>query len=168
MVITRRTKTKDVLPFLTADRAKEIMDAVDEYPLDRNIIELTIGEFMDCLEDGYAERFLKERYLYKAFGKIKCFRRQMEEISQFLKMNETKPNGEQERAALGIVFPTFGEQMLMTVTEYFHLANFDEAEEIKLHNYLLIMKKNTSENKFKANYEKIISDKIKRQNGKRK
>lgn len=168
MLITKRTKTRDVLPFITDKETMDrILDAVEEVPLEKPLIEMTIAEFSETMEEDYMLKFLKEKYLWKAFGKMKSLKRQTEEITKFLKMNDVKPNKDQESAAIGVVFPSFEEQMLLRVTEYFHLRSFDEAEHIKLSNYLLIHQKDSSEAKFRQQYDKIIEMKSKQRNGKR-
>lgn len=167
MLITRRTKTKDILPFLNDSTIQQILDAVDEVPLDKPLLEMTIAEFAETMEEDYVLSFLKEKYVWKAFGKIKSLKRQTEEITKFLKMNEVKPSKDQESAAIGVVFPDFVQQMLLTVTEYFHLSSFDEAEKVKLSNYMLIQQKQSAEMKFKQNYDRIIEMRTKAKNGRR-
>ena len=168
MLITRRTRTRDVLPFVTDKETMDrIIGAVDEVPLDKPLIEMTIAEFAETMDEDYVLRFLNEKYAWKAFGKIKSFKRQTEEITKFLKMNEVKPSKDQEQAARGVMFPSFEEQMLLTVCEYFHLKSFDEAEKVKLSNYMLIQQKQSAEMKFKQNYDRIIEMRTKAKNGRR-
>lgn len=168
MLITRRTRTRDVLPFVTDKETMDrIIGAVDEVPLDKPLIEMTIAEFAETTDEDYVLRFLNEKYAWKAFGKLKSLKKQTEEITKFLQMNEVKPNKDQESAAIGVVFPDMVEQMLIRVTEFFHLKSFDEAEQVKLSNYMLINKKDSSEAKFRSNYEKIIEMKNKQRNGRR-
>lgn len=168
MLITKRTKTRDVLPFVTDKEVMDrILDAVEEVPLDKSLIEMTIAEFAETMEEGYMASLLNEKYAWKAFGKIKSFKRQTEEIGKFLKMNELKPSKDQESAAIGVVFPSFEEQMLLTVCEYFHLRSFDEAENVKMSNYMLIQQKQSADAKFQHQYNKIIELRSKAKNGKR-
>lgn len=167
MIITKKTKTKDLIPLLNEERMKMVIDAVPEYPLEKPLIQMTIGEFIDVLEDGYVLKYLNERRAYKAFGKMKSFRNQLEGITKFLEMNNVEPDGNQKAAANGIEFLTFEENMLYTVAEFFHLKSFDEAENVKLSNFLLINKKTTSESKYQYNLNKIIEMKNKAKNGRR-
>lgn len=169
MLITTKTKTKSVLPLLTAERLAQLMEAIEPQPLEKDLTDMTVGEFLDCLEEDYALRFLEEKYLYKAIGKMKEFKRQMEAITKYLQINEVRPNAEQERAAVGVSFPDFGDNILLTVTEYFHLHSFDEAEQVKMSNYLLIHRKLSAEARFKYQYDKIIEQRMKQKyNGKRR
>lgn len=165
MVITKKTKTKDLVPFLNEERFNMVLDAVEEYPLPKDLICMTIGEFIDALDDSYTIRFFKERRAYKAFGKLKSFKNQLEGITKFLKQNDIEPNKEQKSASQGVNFLSFEENMLYTAAEFFHLKSFDEAEKVKLSNYLLIHKKTSSEAKFQHNYNRIIDMKSKK-NGK--
>lgn len=168
MLITRRTKTKEILPFLNDSTIQQILDAVDEVPLEKPLLEMTIAEFAETMEEDYVLSFLKEKYLWKAFGKIKSLKRQTEEITKFLNMNNIKPSKDQESAAIGVVFPDMVEQMLIRVTEFFHLRSFDEAENVKLSNYLLIHQKDSSEAKFKHQWDRLIEMKSKQRSGRRK
>lgn len=167
MVITKKTKTKDIIPFLNAERMDTILSAVDEYQLEKPLLEMTISEFIECLDPEYPMMFLTEKYLYKAFGRLKSFRRQLDDITRYLELNKTEPTADQKKAANGVVFPTFEENMLFTVTEYFHLKSFDEAENVKLSNYLLIAKKTSADAKYQYNWNKIMEYKQKTKNGKR-
>ena len=168
MLITRRTRTRDVLPFVTDKETMDrIIGAVDEVPLDKPLIEMTIAEFAETTDEDYVLRFLNEKYAWKAFGKLKSLKKQTEEITKFLKMNEIKPSKDQEQSAIGVVFPDMVEQMLLRVTEYFHLHSFEEAERIKLSNYLLINKKDSSEAKFRDNWNRLLEMKNKQRNGRR-
>lgn len=168
MLITKKTKTKDLIPFLNEERFKMVLDSMEEYPLDKPLVEMTIGEFIEALEDGYAMRFLDEKYAYKAFGKLKSFKNQMEGINKFFEMNDVEPSADHKKASIGINFLTFEENMLYKTAEFFHLKNFDEAENVKLSNYLLIYKKESSEAKFQHQWNKIIEMKNKMKNGKRR
>ena len=167
MLITKRTKTRDILPLLNEERMKTLIDAIPEYPLEKPLLEMTIGEFIDVLDDGYALKYLKERRAYKAFGKMKSFKNQLEAITNFLEMNNVDADNDQRAAANGVQFITFEENMLYTTAEFFHLKSFDEAEKVKLSNYLLINKKNTSETKYQYNLNKIMERKQKTKNGRR-
>lgn len=168
MLITKKTKTEDVLPFMTEENFKKLLDAVDEYPLDKPLIEMTIGEFIETLEDGYAMRFMEEKYVYKSFGKLKSFKNQMEGINKFFEMNEVEPSADHKNASIGVNFLTFEENMLYKTAEFFHLKSFDEAENVKLSNYMLIHKKESSEAKFQHNWNRIMDMKNKTKNGKRR
>lgn len=169
MLITRRTRTRDVLPFVTDKETMDrIIGAVDEVPLDKPLIEMTIAEFAETTDEDYVLRFLNEKYAWKAFGKLKSLKKQTEDITKFLQMNEVKPSKDQEQAAIGVVFPDFVQQMLLTVTEYFHLSSFDEAEKVKMSNYMLIQQKQSAEAKFKHQWDRLIEMKSKQRNGRRK
>ena len=168
MLITKKTKTNDLVPFLNEERFNMVLDAVEEYPLPKDLICMTIGEFIETLEDGYAMRFLDEKYVYKAFGKLKSFKNQMEGINKFFEMNDVEASEDHKKASNGVNFLTFEENMLYKVAEFFHLKSFDEAEKVKLSNYMLIHKKESSEVKFQHNWNKIIEMKNKMKNGKRR
>lgn len=168
MLITKKTKTKDVIPFLNEENFEKILKAVDEYPLEKPLLEMTIGEFIEALEEGYAMKYMEEKYVYKAFGKLKSYKNQMEMISKYLQLNDIEPSADQKAAANGVHFLTFEEGMLYKAAEFFNLKSFEEAENVKLSNYMLIHKKESSEAKFQHNWNKIIETRNKAKNGKRK
>lgn len=162
MVITENTHTMAVLPFMTKDDFDRLVDECDEVPLDKSVFDMTCGEFIETLDDGYAAKFLEEEYILAAAGKIKRYKREMEMLDRYLRLNDFKPSPEEERAKAGITFPTFAESILMTVTEYFHLKSFEEAESIPFSNYLLINKSQNATAKYDRNYRKITEEKARR------
>lgn len=168
MKITKRTKVKDLLPLLTEKRMEYLLDNIQEYPLDRSILSMTIGEFAEILmdEQAYMMKILNPRErAYIAFGQLKSFKRQMEEISAWMKKYEIKQSAEEKQAAVGISFPDFIAKILITVVQFFNLHSFKEAEAIPLSDYLVILQDQSSAIKYQRNYSKLIEQKSK-QHGK--
>ena len=168
MLITKRTRTRDLLPLLDRDGVERLLDAVEEVPLDKPLIEMTIAEFAEATGEGYIGSLMRERYAWRAFGKLKSLKRQSDEIERYLGANEVKPSKEHERAAIGVEFPDAVEQMLMTVCEYFHLGSFDEAEKVKISNYMLIQRKQSAEMKYRHQWDAIMEQKNRARNGGRR
>lgn len=163
MLINKRTKTKKILPYLDEKQVEDIINQIPEVALPTPILELSIGEFGALLDDEetYIKNLLNEKYLFDALGKLKSFKRQMEELTNFLKLYEVKQTKEEKQAAVGVVFPDFAARMLLTVTKFFGLKSFDEAEKVKLSNYLLILQDEVSSLQYQRNYQDIISQQIK-------
>lgn len=161
MVITENTLTATVLPFLTKEQFEKLVEQCDEVQLDKSIFAMTCGEFIESLDDEFIENIFHKTYLFEAIGQYKTYKREMEQLDKFLKLNEFKLTPEEEKAQVGIIFPTFPERILMTVTEYFHLKSFDEAENVPFSNYLMIIKAKNADSKYERNYQRIMEAKAK-------
>ena len=148
MVITTSTPTVLVLPILTYDVLEKLMETTPLMEMEKPIWKMTCGEFIECLDE-------------EAIGHLKCFKRDMESLQRYLNLNEIKETSEENQAKQGVVFPTFQETILITVAEFFHLRNFEEAEDIPFSNFLLINKYKTANAKFERNLNKIITSKSK-------
>ena len=159
MQITKKTKVKEVLPFLNEEKTKYLLENIPEYPLDKPIISMTIGEFSEILldEQAYIQTFMspKER-AYKAFGRLRAFKREMDEIQKWMNKFEIKQSAEEKQAAIGIEFPNFVTKILITVVQFFSLHSFKEAEEIPLADYLVILQDQSSQVKYQRQYSKIL------------
>lgn len=160
MRITPRTKTKFLLPLLTdEERANKLLDAVTALPLDKPIVEMSIGEFITAIQPDYALQFLKEKRALKAFGHLKTYRDEMERVSKLMKSFETPKTSEQREAGVGIDFPTSEEQMLLDAVDAFHLHSFAEAEKVPLADFLLVKKSQSADIKYQHRYQRILERK---------
>lgn len=169
MLITKRTRVKDLLPLLTEKRMEYLLERIQEYPLEKSILSMTIGEFAEILmdEQAYILTLLNPRErAWKAFGQLKSFKRQMEEVSNFMKKYEIKQTEDEKRAAINIEFPDFIAKMLITATQFFNLHSFKEAEQVPLADYLVILQDQSSAVKYQRNYSKLIEQKSKQHHGK--
>ena len=168
MKITKRTRVGEILPLLTERRLEYMLENLQEFPLEKPILAMTIGEFSEIIldEQAYVMKILQPRErAYKAFGRLKAFKRQMEEVSNFMKKYEIKQTEDEKRAAVGVEFPDFIAKILITVTQFFGLHNFQEAEAIPLADYLVILQDQSSAVKYQRNYSKLLENKSK-QHGK--
>lgn len=161
MLINKDTDTLSAMNVLTIDDFNQLLEECEAVELDKPIVNMTCGEFIETLDDDYIETFFKEEKLFIAIGKLKQFRNEMEQINRFLKLNDFEPTMDEKQAQNGVHFPTLGEKILLTVTEYFHLHSFEEAEKIPFSNYLIIHKANTADAKFERNLNKIYDMKRK-------
>lgn len=164
MRITRRTKTRDILPLLTKERLEEVLEQVPEVPLRKPLLSMTVGEFGEIVsdEEGWLLELVKENRRALVFlGKVKTFRKEMEGISKFLKMFDYKQSQEESAAARGVMFPTLPQKMLLKCAEFFHLTSFEAAEKCKVSDWLLIFQDEASSALYQRNYSKIIEGKQK-------
>ena len=167
MLIDKRTKTKDLLPLLgDKERMERLLEQVEEYPLPKPLISLTCGQFIDATDPEYILGYLKQRRALKALGMIKSYKRQLDEITKLMGINKVKESEEMKRAKINVVFPTFAEDILLTVTEYLHLDRVEKAADVPFSEFLMIQRRTSAEAKVSDNYRKIMEQKSK-QRGKR-
>lgn len=166
MEITNETKVCEAMPFLKPEHVEELMksDKVNPIPYKKSIFEMTVGEFIMCLDEKYTAKFFEDpdEYLVVAMGRLKHFRNEMENVSKILKMNEIKLSAEEKSAQRGIIFPSFGESMLCECVDYFNLHSLDEAEKIPFSNYLIMKRKKSAESLYERRLNEIISNKNKK------
>lgn len=165
MLITKRTRVKDITPLITnQERINELIDLFPEYPLKKDILEMTVGEFCDlCInEDEYLNDILKPRErAYKAFGRLKSYRNQMKNISDYLKRFEIKLSQEEKAASVGVDMPDMPERILLDCVKAYHLHSTKEAEDLPLTDWILVLKDQVATAKYQRNYSKIIEQKSK-------
>lgn len=168
MKITKHTKTRDVLPLLTQDTLKELLEKVPAVPLDKPLITLTVGEFGEMVEDEetYIGKLLKHRKALKAFGRLKQYKQEIEAISKFFKLYDVRKTADESNAAVGIKFPNLGQRMLIDCVKWFHLNSMEEAEKVKLSAWLTMWQDEAANALYQRNYSKILEQKHKSKNGK--
>ncbi len=163
MKITKKTLTKDILPLLTQDTLKELLEKVPAVPLEKPLLSMTVGEFGEIVEDedAFVAKLLKHRKALKAFGMLKQYQQEMEALAKFFKMYEIKKSQEENNAAKGVVFPNLGQRMLIDCVRWFHLNNTEEAEKVKVSEWLTIWQDEASAALYQRNYMNIMDAKNK-------
>lgn len=172
MKITPKTKTNHVVHFLTDERFNELLEAVQPVPLKKRVLDATIGEFCKMTHPKYVERFLREKYAVVAFGKIKQFKAEMQDVSTLLQRWEVGQSADEQRAANGVHFPTREERMLLDACKYFHCQSLERvkglrglltraAVDVKLCELLLFVKSENASARYNRNYQLIIEHKQK-------
>lgn len=171
MRITKWTKTKDVLPLLNETNMQQLIDRIPPYPY-KSVLTMQISEFGELIEDemSYITKniFLKHRRFLKAFGMMKDLKSQMDSLGKFIEKFNKKQTPEEKQAARGILFPSFVQRMLLDVVKFFHLNSFEEAEKMKVCDWLLVFQAESSNNLYQFNYQKILEQKadLKKKQGK--
>lgn len=164
MLITKKTKFKDVCPLLNENNFEKFLSLIPEHPLEKDIISMTIGEFSEIVlnENKYIQNLLKpnEKVLV-CCGKLRSFRRQMKNITDYLQKMSIPQSLEEKMAGKDVEAPDFISRMLIDVTKFFNLHSFAEAEQIKVCDYLLILQDQVATAKYNRNYQKIIEQKSK-------
>lgn len=164
MIINKKTKVKEVLPLLNEEKMKYLLENIPEYPLEKSILSMTIGEFSEVIldEQGYIQTFMKpNERAYKAFGRLKAFKREMEDISKWIQKHEVKQTEDERRAAIGVDFPNFVTKIMITCIQFFNLHSFNEAEAIPLADYLIVLQDQSAAMLYQRNYSKILEQKQK-------
>lgn len=167
MKITRRTRVKDLLPLLTEKRMKYLLDNIQEYPLERPILSMTIGEFAEIIfdQEAYIKKILRpHRKAYVAFGQLKSFKRQMEEVSKIFEKMQVKHTAIEKQAMIGVNFIPFIGNLLLLAVRTFHLHSIKEAESIPLSDIIIVMQDNFSSLQYQRNYSRIMEDQYKSKN----
>lgn len=162
--LNNKSKTRKVLPLLSKENIDTIMEQIPEVELNKNVFDMTIGEFISIMNNelSYIEDILiHEKYLFTALGKLKMYKRQMNELGNFFKMYEMKQSKEEKQAAVGVVFPDFDDKMLLSVTKFFNLHSFEEAKKVKLGDYLVIFQDESANALYQRNYNNIINQQMK-------
>lgn len=164
MRITKKTRTKDILPLLTKERLEDLLEQVEPIPLDKSVLSMTITEFNDVLNDDETLilNLIKEnKHALQFLGKLKSFRNQMQSLNSFFKKLEIKQSPEENAAARGVLFPDMIQKMLLTCCSFFHLKSFEEAEKCKVSDYMLIYQNEAASALYQRNYNKIMEQKQK-------
>ena len=164
MLITKRTRVKDVLPLLNENNMEKFLDIIPPQPLNTPILSLTIGDFADIIldEESYIKTLLQPRNrAYLAFGQLKQFRIEMKNLTDYLNKMQVKQTPDEIQASRGIEQVDFIGRMLIDVTKFFNLHSFTEAENIKLSDYILILKDNVANAQYQRNFSKILEQKSK-------
>lgn len=161
MIITRKTLTKDILPLLTQETFKELLEKVPAIPLKKPVLSMTIGEFGEIVddEDTYIANLLKQRKALKAFGMLKQYKVEMENLSKFFKQYEIKRTPEEEAAGRGVRFPSFIQRVLIDCVKWFHLNSMKEAEQVKLSEWLTFWQDEASAALYQRNFQKLLEQK---------
>lgn len=168
MKLTKKTKTKDVLPLLNAKTLEQLLCEVPPVPLKKPLMNMTIAEFSEIFtdEDNYiASILLNEKRALVAFGKLRQYKKEMEDIGKFMKMYEAQRSTDEERASKGIIFPNTAQKMLLDCVRFFHLHSFTEAEKIKVSEWLMVFQDEASAAVYQRNYTKLMEAKGKQKKG---
>lgn len=163
MRITNKTLTRDILPLLTQATLKELLEKVPAVPLKKPVLSMTIGEFGEITEDEetYIGKLLKHRKALKAFGMLKQYKQEVEALSKFFKMYEIKKSQEEEAAGKGVLFPNLAQRMIIDCVKFFHLNSTEEAEKVKVSDWLTFWMDEAANMLYQRNYQKLLEQKSK-------
>lgn len=164
MKITKRTKVKDITPFLTTERFNSLLEAVEEYPLETPVLKMTVGQFAELTiseEDFIRELLNPNERVFKAFGRLKSYRNQMTALTKYLEGMQLKLTSDEKLASQNVDMPTTAERMLLDCVKFFHLHSMEEAEKIPISDWLVVLKDQVATAKYSRNYQKILEQRSK-------
>ena len=163
MKITYKTRTKDILPLINEKNINDLLDVVPPYPLEKPIMSMTIKEFALMLdsESDFLARLMSHKRALISFGRLKQYKIEIENIGNFMKRFECKHKPEEEQAARGILFPDTSMRMLIDCVKFFHLKSFEEAEQCKVSDWLIIMQNDGANTLFERKLHEIWENKSK-------
>lgn len=127
MRIDRHTRTRDLLPLLNEQRLKEILEQVPPVPLKKSILSMTVGEYIEATDKAWPLKFFRKRRAFSAFGMLRQYRKEMEDVAKFFEMNAVPPTPEDRAAMNGVNMPTPIEGLLLEAFEGFRLSRIDGA-----------------------------------------
>ncbi len=126
---------------------------------------ITVSEFFDiiggalpkCIMDKMTDKMTVVDYVTFTFGLERFLEFYTKELEKLI----IKPTAEEERAARGVVQPTFQENILFFLRNYFNCRTFAEAETLTLTDYLLSAKDNYIRMKIERNLSDVFKNKSK-------
>lgn len=166
MIITKRTRTAEVIPFLNKDTLEQLLSQIEPFSLQKPVIQMTLREYFACLDGTYVATLLKEKRAYKAFGMLRQLRTEMDQIAKILKQNKIEEGAEQKQARFGVSFPSSEECILIDVCKFFNLQSLEDAGNVNVAEWLMIYRYQSANNKFEFNYNKIKASQAKLKHGK--
>lgn len=166
MQVTKKTRTREVLPLLNSKRMEEILKKVPAIPLKKHVVDFTVGEFIQAMTTEWVVKQVKRRRkALDALGWLRSFRKEMAQIQKFIEKCQPPQDEDAKAAAVGVNFPTPQERMLLDCVKAFGLKRMDGkflrygATDVPLAEYLILVKDQAASAKYQYNLNKIQSKK---------
>ena len=162
--ITKRTKTKDILPLLNEDSFKRLLDSVPEHPLETSVFSMRIRTFAEILENetDFIASLLSHKRLLVAVGRVKEYKKEVENLSNFLKRYDYQQTSEEKQASQGILYPTMSQRMLTDCVRFFNLKSFEEAEEKTVSDWLTVFQSDAAAALYQRKLHEAFEKKMKK------
>lgn len=150
-----------VLPLLTEERAEYLLANVPPYPLETPVLQMTLGEYFVATTEGFTERLLKEKRAYKAFGRLRQLKSELETLGKWLKRFDVPMSADEQAAAASVEFPSAEQRMVLDVIRWGLVVPregediLDAAERVKLSAWLLAHQEHVCNALFERNLSKI-------------
>lgn len=160
MKVMATTKMRELLPLLNEERIRQLAAEIPPRPLDKPLLHMTCGEFVEALDEQYAmSYFQREELAFDAFGKYRQFLDEMQAITAYLKRYEVTTDADEKAAAQGVEFPTMQERILLDCVRFYSLHSTVEAEKLPLGDWLLVVKSEGAAAQYQRRLAKIQQNK---------
>lgn len=180
MKITKQTPLNEVIYFMTTDRWSAILDQVSDQDISlqgwQSIKSHTLGEFIE-LSNALEKKDLnfiigkfftpklkwyqrpKMPTLWEVAVRLKWLFKEFEEINKSFEEMNIKQDADERQACQGINFLNPYKKMLVYAQQKFFLHSVDDAEKVKLSNYMAVKKDEVDGIKYQRNLQKIYQQK---------
>lgn len=158
--ITYKTKTKEILPFLTTSNITDVCKQVPMVPLDTPLPEMTVEEFDELLSspETYMMKLAKKhRNAINFLGACRDMFDQLDGFTKFIKRFEVNQSSEERQAASGVPFPSFGNYIVSTLVKFYNLHGVDEACKKKVKEFMLAFEVESSNAIYSKRYSEITA-----------
>ena len=135
---------------------EQVIEAVEEIPLDKPIEEWNIAEFIEALDPKFGERYLREKYAVVAFGKLKAYRNELKRIIDYLGKMSITPTEEEKKAAIGVPFLSMQATIVNDAQEWFNRTSLDDAGNVLLGDYLVKKQAKYATALYERNYQQLM------------
>lgn len=173
MKITKNTKTKAVMPLLTAERVEFIVQNIPTYPLEKQVLNMTVGEFLEACSPEFTAHLLEEPLAYKAFGRVAQLRKELAQVQGYIKRFDVSMSADEKSAAQGIEWVDAGVRMCLDCIRW-GLVNpnegedmLDAAERVKLTTWIAGMQDAANKAQYERNMGTLREKQMKAKGGKR-
>ena len=180
MKITKQTPLHEVIYFMTTERWSAILDQVSDQDIAlqgwQSIKSHTLGEFIE-LSQALEKKDLnyiisiffvtsrkwyqrpKMPTLWEVAVRLKWLFKEFDDINKFFEDLTIKQDADEKQAGQGINFLNSYMSMLVFAQQKFFLHSIEEAENVKLCDYMALKKNEVDGIKYQRNLQKIYQQK---------
>ena len=180
MKITKQTPLNEVIYFMTTERWSQIIDQVSDQDIAlqgwQSIKSHTLGEFIQ-LSQALEKKDLnyiidtffvmsrkwyqrpKMPTLWEVAVRLKWLFKELEDVNKFFEGLQIKQDADEKQAGNGINFLNSYMLMLIFTQQKFFLHSLEDAENVKLSEYMAMKKNEVDGIKYQRNLQKIYQQK---------
>ena len=180
MKITKHTPLNEVMYCMTEETWSHVLNLVTDQDISlqgwQSIKSHTLGEFIE-LSNALAKKdinLIVEKYftpklkwyqrpkmptLWEVAVRLKWLLREFEEINKFFDDLQIKQDADEKQAGNGINFLNPYVSMLIFAQQKFFLHSLEDAEKVKLSEYMAMKKNEVDSIKYQRNLQKIYQQK---------
>lgn len=141
---------------LNEERIKQLSEQVPAVVLDKPLLKMSVGEFVQALDEKYALSIINgEEYAFMAFGKYKQYMQELQAITNYIKKYEVETEGDEKAAMQGVEFPSLQERILLDCVRFYHLHSTEESETLPITDWLIVVKSEGAAAQYQRNLSKI-------------